>query len=309
MTKKTEVNNDLPKKEKIHVKDIAPIEPRKKCGIVMPIAQHEDYPAGHWSDVLNILVEATEETEFEASLVSEALDVGIIHERIVNNLYSNDIVICDVSSKNPNVMFELGLRLAFDKPTIIIKDEKTTYLFDTGVIEHLTYPSSLRFSEIVKFKNELIRRINATYKKSIEDPKYSPFLKSFGTKLIPTKINETEISENKYIINGLMDIRARLDQYFSQMYNQNKSHNYFENIDRPNYLINLRIDNIQIINEVVSNVLTDLAVNKIQTFNPIKKDIDRISIPVIISDNNLSIYLKNVEQIKGVSFVSYTYLN
>ncbi|WP_353118770.1 hypothetical protein [Myroides odoratus] len=55
----------------------------------------------------------------------------------MNNIYNDEIVVCDVSSKNPNVMFELGLRLAFDKPTIIIKDEKTGYSFDTGVIEHL----------------------------------------------------------------------------------------------------------------------------------------------------------------------------
>jgi hypothetical protein len=34
-------------------------------------------------------------------------------------------------------MFELGMRLAFDKPTVIIKDDKTDYMFDTGIIEHV----------------------------------------------------------------------------------------------------------------------------------------------------------------------------
>jgi hypothetical protein len=34
--------------------------------------------------------------------------------------------------KNPNVMFELGMRLAFDKPAIIIKDNRTNYSFDTA---------------------------------------------------------------------------------------------------------------------------------------------------------------------------------
>jgi hypothetical protein len=32
---------------------------------------------------------------------------------------------------------DMGLRLAFDKPTIIIKDDKTSYAFDTPPIEHL----------------------------------------------------------------------------------------------------------------------------------------------------------------------------
>lgn len=175
----------------------------KKCGIIMPIASNPDYPKEHWKEVLTILVEAIGETEFEPRLVSDDVAIGLIHERIVNNIYNDEIVVCDVSSKNPNVMFELGLRLAFDKPTIIIKDEKTGYSFDTGVIEHITYPSSLRFKQIVEFKDELIKRINATYKKSIEEANYSPFLKSFGNTIVPAKIKEKEIAESSYIISRL----------------------------------------------------------------------------------------------------------
>jgi len=174
-----------------------------KCGIIMPIAQHSDYPQDHWKDVLNILIEAISETEFESSLVSDDPAIGLIHDRIVTNLYTNEIVICDVSSKNPNVMFELGLRLAFDKPTIIIKDELTGFSFDTGIIEHIPYPSSLRFSQIVHFKAELIKRIKATYETSKTDTSYSPFLKSFGKRIVPAKIDGQEISESKYIIESL----------------------------------------------------------------------------------------------------------
>lgn len=175
----------------------------KTCGIIMPIAPTLDYPNNHWSDVLAILTEAISETQFQAKLVSSDVAIGLIHERIVNNIYSNEIVICDVSSKNPNVMFELGMRLAFDKPTVVIKDERTGYSFDTGVIEHLSYPSSLRFSQIVHFKEELIKRINATYDKSQQDSNYSPFLKSFGKTILPTSINKVEISEISYITDQL----------------------------------------------------------------------------------------------------------
>ncbi len=181
-----------------------------KCGIIMPITKHPVYPDSHWSDVLNILVEAIDETEFESSLVSDDPAIGLIHDRIVSNLYSNEIVVCDVSSKNPNVMFELGLRLAFDKPTIFIKDELTGFSFDTGVIEHIPYPSSLRFSQIVEFKQALIKKINGTYEKAKEDPNFSPFLKSFGQKIIPAKINGQEISETKYILQSLQEIQNEI---------------------------------------------------------------------------------------------------
>lgn len=183
---------------------------KKTCGIIMPIAPHPEYPADHWKDVLTILNEAIGKTEFEPKLVSDDVAIGLIHDRIVTNIYNNEIVVCDVSSKNPNVMFELGLRLAFDKPTIIIKDENTGYSFDTGVIEHLSYPSSLRFNQIVKFQDELIKKIKATYKKSQEEANFSPFLKSFGKTIKPATIQQTEIPEGKYIVNQLEALRQEM---------------------------------------------------------------------------------------------------
>jgi hypothetical protein len=67
-------------------------------------------------------------------------------------------------------MFELGMRLAFDKPTVIVKDDKTTYNFDTSPIEHVGYPRDLRFTKIVQLKEELAKKIVATYQASKTDP-------------------------------------------------------------------------------------------------------------------------------------------
>lgn len=129
-----------------------PIHP--KCGIIMPISQMEGYPSDHWFDVNNIIIDALNPS-FEVRIVSEADESGIIQKNIIRNLYHNEVIVCDVSGKNPNVMFELGIRLAFDKPTIIIKDDLTDYSFDTSIIEHLEYPKDLRFAKIVEFKKKL----------------------------------------------------------------------------------------------------------------------------------------------------------
>jgi hypothetical protein len=178
----------------------------KTCGIIMPISPHPDYPIDHWKDVLKIIIEAIPTDEFRYSLVSDDEAIGLIHERIVTNIYNNEMIVCDVSGKNPNVMFELGLRVAFDKPVIIIKDDKTTYSFDTGVIEHLTYPSSLRFGDIVAFKNDLSNKIKATYKRSL-DSNFSPFLKGFGKTIIPASIKTEEVTETKYLIDQIMGLK------------------------------------------------------------------------------------------------------
>lgn len=189
-------------------------ETKKICGIVMPISPIDGCDEGHWNDVYEILKEAILMADFEGNLVSYADDVGIIQKRIIQNLYDNPIVVCDVSGKNPNVMFELGMRLAFDKPTIIIKDDRTTYSFDTSPIEHLEYPRDLRFSKIVEFKEKLAHKIRIISQKSIESAAYSPFLQHFGEFKV-AKIDQKEVSGQEYIIDELKSIKlamARIDR-------------------------------------------------------------------------------------------------
>lgn len=179
------------------------------CGIVMPISSIDGCSENHWSDVLDILNESIDDAGFEGNLVSNSDEVGIIHKRIIQNLYNNQIVVCDVSCKNPNVMFELGIRLAFDKPTIIIKDDKTSYTFDTSAIEHLEYPRDLRFSQIVEFKSNLSDKIKATHKKATTDKNYTTFLKHFGTFHV-AKLDSTEVTGDQLILEELHELRKSI---------------------------------------------------------------------------------------------------
>jgi len=203
------------KKENTETKETA--EPKKAketekptCGIVMPISDIDSYTAEHWLDVKQILLDVIDSAGFTGSLVSEAEETSIIQKTIVQNVYNNDLVICDVSGKNPNVMFELGMRLAFDKATIIIKDNITDYSFDTSPIEHLTYQRDLRFPTIVDFKEKLKNKIIATYKTSKADANYSTFLKSFGEFKI-AHLESKEISPDEFIIESLKDLTKKVN--------------------------------------------------------------------------------------------------
>lgn len=182
------------------------------CGIVMPISEIDGCTESHWGDVLDIINDAIEDVGFTPNLVSNADDVGVIHKRIIQNLYENPVVVCDISGKNPNVMFELGLRLAFDKPTIIIKDDKTPYSFDTSAIETLEYPRDLRFNKIQDFKIKLADKIKHTHSKFNSDPdNFSTFLKHFGEFKI-AKIQKTEVSKEDFIIDELQNIRSLIER-------------------------------------------------------------------------------------------------
>lgn len=197
------------------------------CGLVMPISAMEGCSELHWRDVLDILTDAIRGAGFESLLVSDADDVGIIQKRIIQNLYNNPIIVCDVSGKNPNVMFELGMRLAFDRPAIIVKDDKTTYSFDTQPIEHLEYPRDLRFNKIVEFKKSLQTKIKATYDMSCKDPNYTTFLKNYGSFTVP-KLETIEVGKEDFILTEITDLR----QMMQKMYRQTRQPNYHNRV-RP----------------------------------------------------------------------------
>ncbi len=154
---------------------------RPRCGLIMPISAIDNCTADHWIDVREILEASISEAGFDPQLVSDSDDSGIIQNRIIQNIYTDPILVCDVSGKNPNVMFELGMRLAFDRPTIIVKDEKTDYSFDTAPIEHLAYPRDLHYAQIVEFRKTLQDKVRGTYEKAMKDKDYTTFLKHFGT--------------------------------------------------------------------------------------------------------------------------------
>lgn len=200
------------------------------CGVVMPISEIDGLSENHWKEILNIVSQSIEKAGFKANLVSNSEDIGVIQKRIVQNLYENPIVVCDVSGKNPNVMFELGLRLAFDKPTIIIKDNKTDYSFDTSPIEHLEYPRDLRFSKIVDFREKLADKIQKTYEKSISDEDYSTFLKHFGSFKV-AKIDTEEVTKEDLIMDEIKSLR---DMVLRNQNRNRKFPQFFESDESDN---------------------------------------------------------------------------
>ncbi|ANF51177.1 hypothetical protein A0O34_11905 [Chryseobacterium glaciei] len=205
MTKKSdELENDNNAQEKANQKE----DNRPVCGLIMPIADTEGYPPGHWKEVKKIITSVAEDAGFRTRLVSESEETHVIQKTIVQNVFYDDIVICDVSSKNPNVMFELGLRFAFDKATVIIKDNETGYSFDTSPVEHVNYRKDLRFSSIEEFKKDLFEKLKATFKKS-KEANHSMYLQDFG-KFVIKELDTKTVSENQYILEKLNEMQREI---------------------------------------------------------------------------------------------------
>ena len=177
----------------------------KTCGIVMPISECDGRQASHWSDVLKIVQDAATSAGFTARLVSETMESNLIHKEILSNIYNDDIVIVDVSGRNPNVFFELGIRMATQKPTVIIKDDSTAYPFDTGPNRFIEYPRDLRHAQMESFKIQLADSLNKTINHAAD----ASYIGQLGPFQIP-KIEAKEIPVNDAILSKLDALERRM---------------------------------------------------------------------------------------------------
>jgi hypothetical protein len=181
----------------------------KSCGIVMPIAAWGDYDAQHWIEVREIIARAVKTAGMAPRPVWEGGETDIIQSRIVRNLYENAVIVCDISGLNPNVMFELGMRLTFRKPVVIIADETTRLPFDTNVIDTLSYPSDLHFSKIEQFMEDLAARITDLSTGAAGSAK--PYLDTFGafTVVVP---QADRVEFDQYVIQKLDQIGSAVNR-------------------------------------------------------------------------------------------------
>lgn len=92
---------------------------------------------------MHLMVPAVERAGYEP-IKPTAVGADVIHAEIIRQLEMAELVLCDISTSNPNVFFELGIRTAVDKPVCVVKDRLTDSIpFDTSIINVHTYDPSL----------------------------------------------------------------------------------------------------------------------------------------------------------------------
>jgi hypothetical protein len=133
--------------------------------VIMPFVEKSGaYATGFFTEVLNsLIIPAGREAGFE---VKTAIRQGteMIHSTIVNEIIDADMCLCDLTEHNPNVLFDLGMRLGHDKPVALIQAEGTARVFDVdNVLRVLAYKRELWRTTILKDLPEMTAHIKATW--------------------------------------------------------------------------------------------------------------------------------------------------
>jgi hypoxanthine phosphoribosyltransferase len=135
----------------------------------MPIADPSGYSEGHFLRVYeDLFAPACKTAGFKAIRADQVSQSNLIHLDILQKIVTCPIALCDLSSRNPNVLFELGLRQAYDKPVVLVQDEDTPSIFDIAPLRYIKYHKTLTYQQVREDRSLIAKAIRATYVASKE---------------------------------------------------------------------------------------------------------------------------------------------
>lgn len=122
--------------------------PKPFVFVLMPLAAAFD-------DVYALGIKAACES---AGAYCERVDEQIFHESILQRIYNQiakaDLIVADMSGRNPNVFYEVGYAHALGKAVILLTEEASDIPFDLKHYPHIVYAKS-----VTKLRSEVEARV------------------------------------------------------------------------------------------------------------------------------------------------------
>lgn len=122
------------------------------CFIIMPFKERDDrHASGFFMEALSSVFEPAVTSAGFVAKTALRQGSDVIQATIVNDLLEADLVLADLTEHNPNVLFELGMRMAADKPVALIRAKGTGPIFDVdNMLRVQEYDPNLWVSTVKK---------------------------------------------------------------------------------------------------------------------------------------------------------------
>ncbi len=182
--------------------------PRKQklCFVIMGFGKKTDLSTGKTLDLdktyKNIIKPSAEKAGLQCVRADEIQDSGLIDKSMYALLMHADLVVADISTYNPNAIYELGVRHAV-RPysTIIIKEKDGVIPFDLNhnrIFHYAHLGDDIGVDEADRCKDALIDMIESIVKSKIIDSPLYDYIQDIE----PPKLTQKEY---KRIIGELSD--------------------------------------------------------------------------------------------------------
>jgi Tetratricopeptide Repeats-Sensor len=156
----------------------------KRCFVVMGFGVKTDYATGRKLDLnksYRLLIKpVVEEKGLVCVRADEIRHSGTIDVPMYQELLMADVVIADLSTANPNAIYELGIRHALrPRTTIVVSENKLPYPFDLNHVAITSYThlgEAIDYDEVTRFRGVLGETLEAVLREERTDSPVYTFL-------------------------------------------------------------------------------------------------------------------------------------
>lgn len=154
----------------------------RRCFVVMGFGVKTDFATGRKLDLdksyRNMIKPVVEAKGIECVRADEIRHSGSIDVPMYEQLLTADVVVADLSTANPNALYELGIRHALrPHTTIVVSENKLPYPFDLNHVRITSYThlgEDIGFNEVMRFRDELDKTLDAVLKQpKVDSPIYA----------------------------------------------------------------------------------------------------------------------------------------
>jgi nucleoside 2-deoxyribosyltransferase len=273
---------------------------KKKCFIITPIGNDTDPIRRHVEGIIDAAVKPALDTEYEIRVAHRICTPGTITRQIISEIYSADLVIANLTGRNPNVMYELAFRHCLGSPMITIAEADT--ILPSDIISERTIFYHNDAKGVLELREELSKTVLELNFEEKNSPIYDVLKEIASTDEIIAKSESKpqELSELQYIIkrlDGLESLLARNNKqyprhrrtirivfYYKDISKEYKSFSrelaenlslsgiYFDSVEHSSgkVIINTEIDpdtNLRMVRKKIANILIEMGVEIISKPN------------------------------------------
>ena len=116
---------------------------KEQCFIITPIGDENSEIRRHIEGIIDGPITEALGEQYEIVVSHRIREPGIITEQIKKMIFDSRLVIANLTTLNPNVMYELGLRCGIGKPVILIAENGTKLPSDLTLDRTVLYHNTV----------------------------------------------------------------------------------------------------------------------------------------------------------------------
>jgi len=126
---------------------------KKRCFVITPIGDDTDPIRRHIDGIIEAAIVPALGSKYVISVSHKISEPGSITKQIISEIYQGDLVIANLTDKNPNVMYELAFRHTLGLPVIMIAEKGTSLPADIIMQRTIFYCNDAK--GVLELKEEL----------------------------------------------------------------------------------------------------------------------------------------------------------